>query len=138
MSIRVVAICVFMLAAVVLAAGQHGTAEPGFYGLNYNGDTWTGTIASFDRDKGIITLTYEHKGKVQTSTGVIKPPLQVVDEKGNAAPAQVRVQVGDRLTAYYMAKGQKYSVKEGSKRHDEVADDNLIFEIKLLPPLTKH
>jgi hypothetical protein len=138
MSVRIVAVCLLIVGSSVLAPGQHGTADPGYYAFNYHGDTWTGTIASFDRDKGIITLTYEHKEKVETFTGALKPPLQIVDENGNAAPAQVRVQVGDRLTAYYIAKGQKYSVKDGSKRHDEVANDNLIFEIKLLSPQTKH
>ncbi len=124
----------FLLVLVfhVSATGQHGKAEPGFYNFDYHGDLWTGEITSFDPATRTLNLRYEHKGKVETFTGVLKPPVHFVDEQGNTLGPQVHVEAGDRITAYYIAKGLKYPVKEGDKKREEVANDNLIFRIKLL------
>ena len=129
-----IAILAFALAYCPFALGQHGQAEPGFYTFDYHGDTWTGEITAIDHAKAVLTLTYKHKDKLETFRGVIKPPLQVIDKDGNRAPAQVRVKVGDRITAYYIKEGSRYSTKDGGKTHYEVADANLIFQIKLLGP----
>ncbi|MGA8762274.1 MAG: hypothetical protein WB562_05230 [Candidatus Sulfotelmatobacter sp.] len=134
MTVRIAGIFVFTLVLHLFAYAQHGDAGPGYYTFDYHGDIWTGEIASFDQGAGTLTLTYEHKGKVETFTGVLKPPLQIIDKDGNRAAAQVRVKVGDRITAYYIREGLKYSVKEGGKYHNEVAAANLIFQIMLLPP----
>lgn len=177
MSIRIVATCLLILATDLFAAGQHGSVGRAFFGMKdsrghnypifidppypYQGDTWTGTISSFDPDKGTITLTYEHKGKVESFTGVFKQVVQVVDQtvlddapqhsyqwpdncrtilRTNTppyCPVQMPVQVGSQLTAYYTPKGQKYDetvmmpAQGEHQHHTEVARDNLIFEIWL-------
>jgi len=127
-----------MLVVVVLAVpqfAQHGTAEAGLYTFDYHGDTWTGTLAAVDHEKGAITLEYEDKGKAESFTGIFKHPLEVVDQDGQPTKTRTHLQVGDRLTAYYIAQGSKYSMRgDDGKRHANVADDNLIFKIKLLPP----
>ena len=90
-----------------------------------------------DHDRGALTLSYEHKGKSENFTGVLKHPVEIVDQDGQPIKAATHLQVGDRLTVYYIAQGVKYSTKEGDKRHDEVANENLIFKIKLLTPPNK-
>jgi hypothetical protein len=132
MSFRVAGLLALTLTCGNFAAAQHGDAGPGYYRFNYHGDTWTGEISSFDQAAGVLTLKYEHKGKTETFTGMLKPPVQVTDKEGNPAPAQVRVKVGDRITVYYIKEGLKYPAKESGKDHNEVASANLIFQIKLL------
>ena len=118
-----------------IAVGQHGEAESGLYTFDYHGDTWTGTLTAVDHERDAITLTYEHKGKVENFTGVFKRPLEVVDQDGRPTKAQTHLDIGDRLTAYYIAQGRNYSMKEDDgKRHKRVAADNLVFKLKLLPP----
>jgi hypothetical protein len=123
-----------------VAVAQHGAAEPGLYTFDYHGDTWTGTLTAVDHEKDAITLTYEHKGKSENFTGLFKRPLEVVDDYGQPTHAQTHLQVGDKLTVYYISQGRKYSTMESDgKRHNYVASDNLIFKIMLLPPpKTKH
>lgn len=119
-------ICFLAVICTPLAAGQHGTAEGGYYSSNYHGDIWTGTLTAIDHEKDSITLTYEHKGKSETFTGVFKHPLEVVDEDGHPSKVRIHLQTGDRITAYYIVQGPKDS------------KENLIFRIKLLPPDNKH
>ena len=88
-----------------------------------------------DHDRDAITLTYEHKGQSESFTGVFKRPLEVVDQDGQHTKSKTHLQIGDYLTVYYIARGLKYTMREDDgKRHTRVADDNLIFKIKLLPP----
>lgn len=118
-----------------IAVGQHGEAEAGFYTFDYHGDTWTGTLTAVDHERDAITLTYEHKGKVENFTGVFKRPVEVVDQDGGPIKAQTPLNIGDSLTVYYVAQGRDYSMREDDgKRHKRVATDNLVFKIKLLPP----
>ena len=117
-----------------LALAQHGTADQGYHRYGYRGDIWTGTVTSVDHDQGTITLEYEHKGKVENFTGTLKPPLQVLDVQGNQAKPPIHIQAGDRMTVYYVSQGLKYTTQVEGKRHDEVATDNWIFEIRFLPP----
>jgi hypothetical protein len=118
-----------------IAVAQHGEAEAGLYTFDYHGDTWTGILASVDHEKDAITLEYEHKGKVESFTGVFKHPLEVVDQDRKTTKTQTHLQIGDQLTAYYIARGLKYTMREDDgKRHTYVASDNLVFAIKLLPP----
>jgi hypothetical protein len=120
--VLVAALLVFLAAPGPVAIAQHGQAEGGYYALDYHGDTWTGALTAVDHDKGAITLTYEHKGKTESFTGVLKHPLEVVDQ--NDRPAKVHLQIGDAITAYYI----------NGKKNKDVVTDNLIFKIKLLPP----
>jgi hypothetical protein len=116
MSFRIAQILVLVLACTFLAPAQHGDAGSGYWPLNYHGDTWTGIVSSFDQGTGTITLTYEHKGKTENFTGVIKPPIQVLDKDGKRVGSGVRINVGDRITAYYM----------------KIEKANSIFQVKLL------
>jgi len=109
---------VLILACALFAPAQHGDAGSGYWPLNYHGDTWSGTISSVDQGNGTITLAYEHKGKVENFTGVIKPPIEVLDKDGKRIASQIRLNVGDRITAYYM----------------KIARTNSIFQVKLLDP----
>jgi hypothetical protein len=120
--ILVVAGAVSLAASSPIAIAQHGEAENGLYTLDFHGDTWTGTLTAVDHEKDAITLTYEHKGKSETFTAVLKHPLEVVDPNGQ--PAKAHLQLGDSLTAYYI----------NGKKSKGVVTDNLIFKIKLLPP----
>lgn len=123
-----------------IAVAQHGEAEAGLYTFDYHGDIWTGILASVDHEKDAITLEYEHKGKIESFTGVFKRPLEVVDQDGQPTKTQTHLQIGDSLTVYYIAQGRNYSMREDDgKRHKRVATDNLIFKIKLLAsPKHKH
>lgn len=124
----VLAVMAFV-AAGPFASAQHGKAEEsGLYGFNYRGDTWTGIVASVDASTRGITLTYDHKGKHDEFTGVLKPPIEIVDKDGK--PSNVRrINNSDKIEIYYLPKGMK--VHE-YKKPDYVADANLIFKIKIL------
>jgi hypothetical protein len=115
MSFRIAQVLVLVLACTFLAPAQHGDAGSGYWPLNYHFDTWTGIVSSFDQGTGTVTLTYEHKGKTENFTGVIKPPIQVLDKDGKRVGG-VRINVGDRITAFYM----------------KVEKANSIFQVKLL------
>jgi hypothetical protein len=60
-----------VLACGVVAAAQKGTAESGYYGMDYNGDTWTGEVTAVDNDKREITLTYTKGTKKENFIAVI-------------------------------------------------------------------
>jgi len=118
MTFRIAQFLALALAFTFSAHAQRGDAEPGYYPFAYNGDTWTGTVSSFDQASKTITLAYEHKGKAESFTGITKPPVRVLDKDGSPVPAQTRLKIGDRITVYYLTDGKKH----------------LIFQIKLLDP----
>jgi hypothetical protein len=132
MKLRLAGILWVVVVFSVAAVAQHNT-EDFKVGSRIPRDTWTGTVKSLDHDKGMITLEYEHKGKVQSFTGVLKPPLQVLDQNGDPAKPPIRIQAGDRLLVHYIKEGAKYSSQEGGTRHEEVAKENLIVQINFLP-----
>jgi hypothetical protein len=116
MPFRIAQTLILALACSLFTLAQHGDAGSGYWPMNYHGDTWTGIISSFDQGTGAITLTYEHKGKTENFNGVIKPPIQVLDKDGKRLASGVRINVGDRITAYYM----------------KVEKANSIFQVRLL------
>jgi hypothetical protein len=130
MKMRWAAVAVFVLVCT-WAVGQHGL-DPIKLGGSGPRDTWTGTVKSLDHATGTITLEHEHKGNVESFTGVLKPPLLVMDEKGNAAKPPIHINMGDHLTVHYIKEGSKYTTQEGGKKHDEVANANLIVQINFL------
>jgi len=132
MKLRWVAALSFVFAFCCLAFGQHNLDDFKI-GSPVPRDNWTGTVTSVDHDKGMITLEYAHKGKVENFTGVLRPPIQVLDKDGNPAKPPIHIQDGDRLLVHYIKEGAKYTTEEGGKRHDEVAKENLIVQIKFLP-----
>lgn len=60
-----------VLACGVAASAQKGTAESGYYGMNYSGDTWTGEVTAVDNEKREITLTYTKGTKKENFIAVI-------------------------------------------------------------------
>lgn len=131
MKLRWVAVLSFIFASCCIAFGQHNLDDFKI-GSTVPRDNWTGTVKSVDHDKSMITLEYAHKNKVESFTGVLKPPVGVVDQYGNPVKPPIHIQAGDRLLVHYIKEGAKYSTDEGGKRHDEVAKENLIVQIKFL------
>jgi|SRR6476620_8630169 len=133
MKVSAAGVMVVVIASCLCAAGQHGIADQGFNKYGFRGDTWTGIVTTVDHDKSLITLQYEHKGKVENFTGALKPPLTIVDADGNPAKPPIQIKAGDRLRVYYYKEGSKYIFEEGGKRHEEIAASNLIFQVNFLP-----
>ena len=132
MKLRWTAILMYVVLASGLAFAQHGI-EPIKLGSTAPRDTWQGTVKSLDNSNGTITMEYEHKGKVESFTGVLKPPVEVIDKNGHPAPPPIHIQVGDKLLIHYYKQGAKYSSTTGGRRHDEVAEANLIVQIRFVP-----
>ena len=131
MKLRLVGVLLAVSICGCVAIGQHAV-EPFVLGSATPRDSWTGTVKSLDHEKSIITLEYEHKGKVESFTGTLKPPIQIVDKNGDPARPPIQIQMGDRLTVHYVKEGAKYSITAGGKPHDEVATTNLITKINFL------
>ena len=118
------------------AAAQHGTAEAGYYPFGYNGDTWTGHVASTNSTTREIKLVYVRGDKEESFVGVLKSGYTM--QRHDGAVFEIRgkdgskleldpgqVPLGTRLVAYYMVK----KVKQG----DAKTKTNEIFLIRLLP-----
>lgn len=98
--------------SVVLA--QKGSAPPGFYPGNYNGDTFTGSVVQTTADT--IVLEYRNGGKGETFTGstekacmapVKSDPHQMRELHLPAIPA------GSVLTVFYNS--EKIKQPDGTK-----------------------
>jgi hypothetical protein len=118
MSFRVIQFLALIFACTLLASAQHGDADSGYYPLNYHGDTWTGTVSSYDHESRTITLVYDHKGKIETFTGFMESPILIIDKDDKQIPGPHHIKVGDRITVYYLTWEKKHS----------------IFRVKLLDP----
>jgi hypothetical protein len=124
--------------AVVLASSapaQHGKVEESrFYNFPYKGDTWTGEIASLGQADATLTLSYTGKnGQTQTFTGRFTSRVKAY-VKGHPEQKVTRLNVGDRIIAYYIAPGQKYFIlDEQAKKKDAVATENIVFEVAVFP-----
>jgi hypothetical protein len=71
------------------AFGQHGTAENGYYPPAYQGDTWTGVVASASEQTGEITLSHTKGGKSQTFVGVPEAGYLVHEYTGATRPLKM-------------------------------------------------
>ncbi len=131
MKLRFAGVLWFMVACGCLAFGQHNTdnAKPG---SPLPRDTWTGTVTSLDHDTGSLTIEHAHKGKAETFTGILRPPIQVMDEYGSPVKPPIQIQTGARLIVHYIAQGAKYSTNNGGTRQEQVAQANLIVRIDFL------
>ena len=132
MKLRFAGVLWFMVACGCLAFGQHNTdnAKPG---SSLPRDTWTGTVTSLDHDTGSLTIEHAHKGKAETFTGILRPPIQVMDQYGSPVKPPIQIQTGARLIVHYIAQGAKYSTNDGGTRQEQVAKENLIVRIDFLP-----
>ena len=120
---RVVRIVLGMMAVLFLGTvesrAQHGTASEGYFPLGYEGDTWTGVVATTDDTTRTVTLTYSSKKKTETFTGVLKEGCCKVKMSDGTAqelrPSQLSP--GRRIMVYYISKttkaeGKKTTVNE--------------------------
>jgi hypothetical protein len=124
-----------ILAVASSASAQHGKLEGSrFFNFPYKGDTWTGEITSFDQREGTVTLTYTSKnGRTETFTGRFTSQVKAY-VKGHPEQKVARLNVGDRIVAYYVAPGQKYLIlDENGKKKNVVAAENIVFEVEVFP-----
>jgi hypothetical protein len=74
---------IFLSASLALA--QYGTAPSGYYPPNYAGSTFTGVVVDATDDQ--ITMTQDHKGKVESFTGRVETNCSI--PKGDGSPQQI-------------------------------------------------
>jgi hypothetical protein len=123
----------FLLSLIVLlfcslpSFAQKGTAEPDYYPLGFNGDTWTGEVVTTDDSKREITLTYKKKGKEQTFTGILDEGYKLKMKDGSMYELKVsELPPGTKIKVYYISKTKKDA--SGVK-----VKYNEIFRIRFLP-----
>jgi hypothetical protein len=134
--------------ATVTTVAQKGTAGPGFYPQGYQGDTWTGEVASADEATRELTLTYKSGDKTQTFIAYIPDGgaawgknesgdkvleiFSVDPKKANkpSKPEPPHINLADflgrRLTVYYIHREQKDANGQKLKFNE-------VFWIKIIP-----
>lgn len=124
-------LCLVLLASTGFAQHRKST-KGGLYNFPYKGDTWTGEIINLDSETREVTLQYtDKKGKTEIFKARVKAGVRLAF-KDRPEEKVTSVNLGDRITAYYIAPGQKYFVQdERGKKKEVVADENLIFEIEV-------
>lgn len=123
---KAILLLLVMLTSTSVATAQKGTAEPGYYPMNYSGDTWTGKVTATNDDTGEITLTYAKKDKEETFTGVLDQGYEAKMKDGSYRKIKVSdIPIGTRLKVYYSGK----EVKNGGEKKKI----NKIFQLKFLP-----
>jgi len=109
------------------AHAQKGAAEPDYYPMGYNGDTWTGEVTATDDGKREITLSYKKKDKEETFIGVLEEGYSVKMKDGSMRELKVsEIPSGTRIKVYYMTKTKKDA--SGAK-----IKFNQIIKIRFLP-----
>jgi hypothetical protein len=112
-------VLVVCLCFVLLTFAQKGTAQPGFYPLNYHGDTWTGEVTAADEDKRELTLTFKKGDKTQTFVAFVP----------NTGVGWMTDEEGDRVIAIYPQDDDKDKTEDanqtGKKPKPEPAHLNL-------------
>jgi hypothetical protein len=99
------ALCVLLPA---VGQAQHGTAENGYYPMNYHGDTWTGVVSATNDETREITLTYTRRDKTETFVGVLEVGHKVKSNDGSAHELKVsEIPLGTRLKVYYLERDRK-------------------------------
>ena len=131
---------VIPLIIVSTAIAQHGMAErAGLYNFPYHGDTWTGIVTSLDPSTRHLTLSYSHKDKSESFTGVLQAEGAALEDDDGNAIANQPLTIGQKLMVYYVEKGRKYFIWDDSKKkHEAKADENIIFKIRLFRSDKKH
>ena len=133
---RTVTILILLCAFGGGAPAQHAKSEKGgLYTFSYKGDTWTGEIAAIDQETRQITLQYaDKKGQVEKFDAKLLPNFKV-SVKDHPEQKVSSLNIGDKITLYYIAAGQKYPVTDNQgKKKEIVATENLVFEGELYPP----
>jgi len=95
------------------ASAQHGTASSGYYPAGYQGDTWTGIVASVNPNSLEITLQYANGKKTQTFVGVPEQGYLVHQHDGKDRPlSAVDVPVGRKIMVWYIPETKKIDGKK--------------------------
>jgi hypothetical protein len=116
---KIMALISFSLLLPLFAQAQQGSAEPGYYPMGFNGDTWTGVVSSTNDETREITLTYTKHDKTQTFVGVLKEGYMLKLKDGTPHAVKVsEIPMGMRLKVYYMPRERKV---DGRKvRYNEI------------------
>lgn len=115
-----------VLACVVPAFAQHGTAGNGYYPPEYNGDTWTGVVVSSNEQTREITLSYTNaqNGKTETFVGVPEQGYLVHEHGGVTRPLKMSdIPVGRTIKVWYLTAEKKINGKK--------TEINTIFQISV-------
>lgn len=92
---------------------QHGSAPPGYYSLNYSGDTWTGTVTAVDDQTREIVLSYTSKDKTETFTGFLQPRYKIKLKDGSMRELKPsNIPIGAQLIVYYTVDSKKVDGKK--------------------------
>ena len=123
---RLIAALILMAPCAGMAVAQKGTAEPDYYPMGFNGDTWTGEVTSVNEDSREFTLTYKRGEKEQTFVGVLPKGYRVKMKDGSDHEVKMDDLMGMRLKAYYIVRSKKV---DGEK-----VKTNEVFKIRFLRP----
>lgn len=91
------------------AAAQKGTAEGGYYPLDFAGETFTGVVTAINEDAREFTLTYKNKKgtKEESHTFVLTPKFTLKRNDGREFQVEVADLKGLHLTVYFINKTKK-------------------------------
>jgi hypothetical protein len=118
---------ILIVFCIANAYAQKGAAEPDYYPMGYNGDTWTGEVTATDDIKRKITLSYKKKDKEETFVGVLEEGYAVKMKDGSMRELKgSEISTGTRIKAYYITKTKKDA--SGAKTRF-----NQIIKIRFLP-----
>jgi hypothetical protein len=118
---------ILIVFCIANAYAQKGAAEPDYYPMGYNGDTWTGEVTATDDIKRKITLSYKKKDKEETFVGVLEEGYAVKMKDGSMRELKVsEVPTGTRIKVYYITETKKDA--SGAK-----TKFNQIIKIRFLP-----
>ena len=121
---ELIGIAVVVLMSSSASPAQKGTAETGYYPMNYTGDTWTGEVTSVNEDTRELTLTFKKKDKDETFVVVLPKGYSHKMADGTEREVKLTDLMGMRLKVYYVAKSKK--VDDQKVRFYEV------FKIKIV------
>src|SRR6185437_15142368 len=106
-----------ILAPMWTAAAQKGSAPPGFYPNNYNGDTFTGeVVAANDRE---LTLAYHKRSNTELFVGTTESACMAKTKQGQMKELHLTaIPKGTVLTAFYNSESEKQP--DGTKKKANV------------------
>jgi hypothetical protein len=107
-----------LFSAATVCVAQHGTAESGYYPMDYGGSTFTGTVTATNNATREVTLSFTNpkNGKTETFIGVLREGYTVKLSNGilhEIKPSEMRL--GARFKVYYQPETNKVGVKRSPK-----------------------
>lgn len=106
---------IVLLLCQAYASGQRGTAESGYYPLNYAGAVFVGNLTSANDETREITLTYTNpaNGETETFGGILEEGYMIRgkdDHLRELRPSNLKM--GARIKVYYIPKTRKVDGKK--------------------------